>query len=124
VLWRVPIHRGYAGPAVADGRVFVFDRRMAEGSDVPKNAFQRGEIPGDERLLCLDADSGEVLWEKSEPVAYTVSYAAGPRTTPTIDVVRVYTLGAEGNLHCRSVESGDRVWSKDLKELPGARTPT
>jgi len=27
VLWRVPIHRGYAGSSVADGRVFVFDRK-------------------------------------------------------------------------------------------------
>ena len=124
VLWRVPIHRGYAGPAVADGKVFVFDRKMMDSKAMPKSAFERGLIPGDERLLCLDADSGDVLWEKSEPVNYTVSYAAGPRTTPTIDGDHVYTIGAEGNLHCRSVGDGALLWSKDFKELPGARTPT
>ena len=25
IKWRTPIHGGYAGPAVADGKVFVFD---------------------------------------------------------------------------------------------------
>lgn len=123
VLWRVPIHRGYAGPSVADGKVFVFDRKMVDGKAMPKSAFERGLTPGDERLLCLDANSGAVLWEMSEPVDYTVSYAAGPRTTPTIDGDRVYTIGAEGNLHCRSVGDGALLWSKDFKELPGARTP-
>jgi outer membrane protein assembly factor BamB len=123
VLWRVPIHRGYAGPSVADGRVFVFDRKMLEGTAVPKSAFERGQIPGDERLVCLDAKSGKVLWEKSQPVNYTVSYASGPRTTPTIDGDRVYTIGAEGHLLCRSVADGATLYSADFKELPGARTP-
>lgn len=123
VLWRVPIHRGYAGPSVADGRVFVFDRKTPEGTAMPKTAFERGQIPGDERLVCLDANSGKVLWEKSEPMDYTVSYASGPRTTPTIDGDRVYTLGAEGHLLCRSVADGAAVWSKNFEELPGARTP-
>jgi outer membrane protein assembly factor BamB len=123
ILWRTPIHRGYAGPAVAAGRVFVFDRQIADGATVPKSAFERGQIPGDERLLCLDANSGKTLWEKSEPVNYTVSYAAGPRTTPTVDGDRVYTLGAEGHLHCRSVQDGKLLWFKDLKQLPEAHTP-
>ncbi len=124
VLWRTPIHRGYSGPSVADGKVFVFDRQMADPKDAPGNAFDRGEIPGDERLLCLDAETGGILWEKSEPTNYTVSYAAGPRTTPTVDGDRVYTVGAEGDLFCRSVKDGAVLWSKKLKELPGARTPT
>ena len=123
VLWRKRIHRGYAGPAVAGGRVFVFDRKFADPKAEAGDPFKRGEIPGNERLLCLDAKTGETLWEKAEAVNYTVSYAAGPRTTPTVDGDRVYTIGAEGNLHCRAVETGDAHWSKDLKTLPGARTP-
>jgi outer membrane protein assembly factor BamB len=124
VLWRVPIHRGYAGPSVADGRVFVFDRKSPEGAAMPKSAFERGQIPGDERLVCLDANSGKILWEKSQPVDYTVSYASGPRTNPTIDGDRVYTVGAEGHLLCRSVADGVTRWAKDFRDLPEARTPT
>src|SRR5512132_1860965 len=44
--WRVPIGGGYAGPAVAKGRVFVIDRQLASGASSPTNPFARGTIPG------------------------------------------------------------------------------
>ena len=31
IKWRMPINGGYAGPAVADGKVFVFDFKRADG---------------------------------------------------------------------------------------------
>ena len=31
VNWRVPIGGGYAGPAVANGKVFVMDRLLSKG---------------------------------------------------------------------------------------------
>ena len=31
IKWRVPIYSGYAGPAAADGRVFVFDYQQTAG---------------------------------------------------------------------------------------------
>ncbi|HIN12078.1 MAG TPA: hypothetical protein EYM63_10750 [Acidobacteria bacterium] len=30
VAWRAPIHSGYSGPAVADGRVFITDARRPD----------------------------------------------------------------------------------------------
>lgn len=30
LLWRAPIHRGYAGPSVADGRILVFGRKAPQ----------------------------------------------------------------------------------------------
>src|SRR5207247_2312171 len=32
-VWATPIGEGYAGPAVANGRVYVMDRVKAEGSE-------------------------------------------------------------------------------------------
>ncbi len=124
VLWRAPANRGYAGPSVAGGKVFLFDRTFADPEAAPGNPFERGEIPGDERLVCVDAETGEPVWEKSDPCAYTVSYAAGPRAMPVVDGDRVYTLGAEGDLRCRAVADGALRWEKDFKTLPGAKTPT
>ena len=123
VVWRREIHRGYSGPAVAGGKVFVMDRKLADPSKVAENAFKRGRIPGNERLLCLDSTSGEILWEKSYDCEYTVSYAAGPRATPTVDGDRVYTLGAEGNLHCWNPGDGTALWNKDFKTEFGVETP-
>ena len=55
--------------------------------------------------------------------SYTVSYPAGPRTTPTVDGDRVYTLGAEGNLLCLNADSGKVLWQKDFKTEYVIKTP-
>jgi outer membrane protein assembly factor BamB len=121
--WRVPIGGGYSGPAVAGGRVYVMDRQLAERTSNPENAFSRGEIPGSERVLCLNEADGKILWKHEYPCAYTVSYASGPRTTPVIDSGRVYALGAEGNLVCLNANTGERVWARDFKKDFNVKTP-
>ncbi|MEM0968051.1 MAG: PQQ-binding-like beta-propeller repeat protein, partial [Verrucomicrobiota bacterium] len=123
ILWRVPIGAGYAGPAVADGRVFVTDRLLAPDAQGSENPFKRGEIPGTERILCFAESDGELLWEKEYPANYTVSYAAGPRAVPTVDGDFVYTLGAEGNLFCFHVETGEERWSKSFRDTLGIPAP-
>ncbi len=124
ILWRTSINRGYAGPAVAGGRVFIMDRKVTDPAGNPSNPFARGQIPGNERLVCIDAEGGKVLWEKDYDCPYSVSYAAGPRATPLIDKDRVYTLGAEGNLICRKVSDGAQIWARDFNEVAGTKTPT
>ena len=123
IRWRVPIGGGYAGPAVAKGRVYVMDRQLAEGASNPGNAFSRGEIPGRERVLCLNETDGKVLWEHAYDCVYTVSYASGPRATPVVHEGKVYTLGSEGNLHCLDAEKGTVLWARDFKKDFGVKTP-
>jgi outer membrane protein assembly factor BamB len=113
VLWRAPIAGGYAGPAIAAGRVFVTD--YVTDADVKVANFERKASTGTERVLCLDEATGKVLWKHEYPVTYTIAYPAGPRCTPTVDGDRVYTLGAEGNLCCLNVADGNPLWSRDLK---------
>ena len=121
--WRVPIGGGYAGPAVAHGRVYVTDRQLAKGASNPANPFARGEIPGSERVLCLNEADGKILWKHEYDCAYTVSYASGPRCTPTVHEGKVYTLGAEGNLVCLDAEKGGVLWSHDFKKVFNLKTP-
>jgi outer membrane protein assembly factor BamB len=121
--WRVPIGGGYSGPAVANGRVFVMDRQLAKDTTNPSNAFSRGEIPGTERVLCLNEADGKILWTHEYDCAYTVSYASGPRVTPAVDNGKVYTVGAEGDLVCLEAETGKKVWARDFKKDFGLKTP-
>lgn len=114
VLWRTPIAGGYAGAAVAGGRVFVTD--YVTDADVKVANFERKTSTGRERVLCLDEATGKILWQHEVPVSYTISYPAGPRCTPTVHDGRVYTLGAEGDLFCFEAESGAVVWKRDLKK--------
>ena len=122
VLWRVPIAMGYAGPAVAGGRVFVTDyvRRAGEGISGPMG---RDKLEGTERVLCFDAASGKQLWKYEYECPYFISYPDGPRCTPTVDGDRVYTLGAEGNLLCLAAADGRVLWSKELKKEYAIEAP-
>ena len=113
--WRTPIHAGYAGPAVADGQVFVTDFQANEG------------MSGTERALALDEGTGELLWTREWPADYAglaPTYAIGPRATPTVDGDRVYALGAMGALWCLDVGTGSVRWKKDYVLDYGTRVPT
>jgi outer membrane protein assembly factor BamB len=123
-IWRQPVGPGYSGPAVADGRVFVLDRVLAPDATNPENLFERGSIPGIERIHCFDQISGKTLWRHEYDSAYTVSYPKGPRATPAISDGRVYTLGTEGDLICLDSETGTPVWSRNFGKEYGTKTPT
>ncbi|MEZ6097113.1 MAG: PQQ-binding-like beta-propeller repeat protein [Pirellulaceae bacterium] len=115
ILWRVPIANGYSGPAVSNGCVFVLDFVRTDGDPTP-NPGKKSELTGSERVHCLDAKSGDTLWSVTYDCQYKFSYPNGPRATPTVDSEHVYTLGAEGMLHCLRCEDGEVVWKKDLKQ--------
>ncbi len=123
VRWRTPIAAGYTGPAVANGKVYVMDRVLAEGAKNPTSASTRAKVPGSERVICLNEADGKILWKHEYECIYTISYPLGPRTTPLIQDRKVYTLGAEGNLFCLEVENGKPLWSHDLKKEYDTQSP-
>lgn len=123
-LWAIPIGAGYSGPSVASGRVFVFDRVPAQGAAKPKSAFDVAQIPGVERILCVDEKTGSNLWKFEYDCPYTISYAAGPRATPLVRGGKVYTVGAMGNLTCVKASSGELEWKHDFKEEYQLKIPT
>lgn len=122
VKWRTPINGGYAGPAVAGGKVFVFDYEVA-GGEAFNNPGKRANMQGRERIVALDESDGTEIWSHKYDCPYSISYPAGPRCTPTVDGDRVYTLGSEGDLSCLNVADGTLVWKKSLKNDLAAEVP-
>lgn len=99
--WAVEIGEGYSSPAVVKGRLFIL-ARPREGKEV---------------CLCLDAATGERLWQH----VYSCSYkppdpraGRGPSSTPTVDGDRVYMLGLGGMFHCLAVKDGRVLWKHDF----------
>ncbi|MEX2308734.1 MAG: PQQ-binding-like beta-propeller repeat protein [Pirellulales bacterium] len=107
-VWTAQIGSGYAGPAVANGRVFVTDRIAEQNL---------------ERVLCFDAETGKELWKHEYAAPYTISYPLGPRATPTVDGDYVYVLGAVGHLFCFDAATGRIVWQKHLPTDFGTELP-
>jgi outer membrane protein assembly factor BamB len=115
IQWRTPINGGFAGPSVADGRVFVTDFTRALNTK------------GSERILCLDENTGRVLWTQkwdADYIGLMDTYAIGPRATPTVDGDRVYVLGAKGALVCLKVKTGEIVWKHDYVKDYDTQVPT
>ena len=115
VLWRTPLKAGYAGPSVADRRVFITD--FAETV----------RLRGTERVLALDETNGSILWKREWEASYgalSYNWAIGPRATPTVDGDRVYVLGAAGMLWCLDVRTGNVIWQKDYVKDYKADLPT
>ncbi|MBN9118173.1 MAG: PQQ-like beta-propeller repeat protein [Planctomycetes bacterium] len=113
-VWKEPIGVGYAGPAVANGKLFVTDYVASNKTKLPEGGFTKGRFAGTERVTCRDAATGKQLWLTEYPTEYTVSYPAGPRCTPTVDGDIVYTLGAMGDLKALKAADGKEVWSKNF----------
>jgi outer membrane protein assembly factor BamB len=98
VVWHTELGEGYCSPAVALGRVVVFDR-----------------VGGACRLRCLHAETGRPLWEDRYPTTYTdtFGYDGGPRAAPVIAHGRVLSFGPEGRLECRRLDDGEILWQVD-----------
>ena len=100
LVWEFPKGEGYVAPAIAGERL-VFLHRV-----------------GDEEVVeCLHAETGAGQWQFRYPTTYEdrYGYNNGPRASAVIEGGRVFTVGAQGQLHGLELSSGARVWSRDLR---------
>ena len=73
---------------------------------------------GNEEIVeCLHPETGSSQWQFRYPTAFEdrYGYNNGPRSSPVIDEGRVYTVGAEGKIHCLDLGTGKVVWRRDLR---------
>jgi outer membrane protein assembly factor BamB len=119
VLWRAAVGSGYAGPAVADGKVYVPD--FVADQALPASGFSKSKLEGKERLHCLSEKDGKVLWTHESPCTYEIGYPGGPRATPAVAGDKVYTVGTMGDVFCLDATSGKPVWSKNIVKDYGGK---
>jgi outer membrane protein assembly factor BamB len=98
--WKIEVGTGYATPIVVGNRVYAFTRQ--------------GE---NEVMRALDAASGKVVWETSYPAPFELNSAAarhgpGPKSTPTFDNGRLFTLGMSGIVTAFDATTGKQLWQK------------
>ncbi len=105
-VWEVPVSSGYSGPTVAGGLVYVMDYEK-----------------GNERVLCFDAEEGELIWSFNYPVTYQMGYPTGPRASVLVQDGNAYSWGAMGHLHCFNALNGEVVWFLNTLEAYQSRIP-
>ena len=72
-------------------------------------------VGNEEVVEALDARTGNPRWRFAYPTTYRDDFGfdEGPRAVPVVAQNRVYTFGAEGQLHALDLADGKRVWSVD-----------
>jgi len=98
-LWEIPVGTGYSGPTVSDGRVYLMDYTT--------------DSPNRERVVCLDADTGELLWIHEYECTYSVGYPTGPRASVLLHEARAYSFGTMGDIYCLDAVNGKVLWYVD-----------
>ena len=106
-LWRRELGEAYSAILYEDGRLYT----MA-------SAGER------ESVLCLDAATGQTIWETfypHPPYVWQRGYGTGPRSTPLLVGDRLFVVGSAGTLTAVSKAEGEILWSRELlgDELAG-----
>lgn len=107
VLWTATVGRGFGGPVVKDGKVYLLDRNDKVGDN----------------LRCLDLSNGKELWSFAYDAPGTVMFP-GSRSVPAVDGDKVYSCGHNGDLYCVDFKTHKPVWNKNIwKDFGGDKLP-
>ena len=107
VLWTVSVGKGYGGPVVKDGKVYLLDRDDKVGDN----------------LRCLDLSTGTELWHWNYDAPGTAMFP-GSRSVPAVDGNHVFSCGHNGDLYCIDINTHKPAWNKNVwKDFGGGRIP-
>jgi outer membrane protein assembly factor BamB len=131
VAWRTPIPgRGFSSPVIWGDKIFV-TTAVPTGSPAAKPAPQPqgrgaggGTGAGIEHkfvVLCLDRNTGKVLWERVATVAtphegHHNRYGSFASHSPITDGKHVYAFFGSRGLYCYTLD-GKLVWQKEFPAL-------
>jgi len=101
VIWEKSIGDGYSGVVVDQG--FLYTMHRSDDREV---------------VVCLQAQTGQVVWEHRYaaelPEKVYADFGTGPRATPTIHDGTVYAIGFTGILNALDAKTGAVKWRREL----------
>lgn len=106
-LWSVDLGEGYAGPAVANGRVYLMDYDREHKQDA---------------LRCLSLADGKEIWRYAYPVSIKRNHGMS-RTVPASAGQFIVALGPKCHVSCLDAASGELKWGLDLVRQFGTTIP-
>jgi outer membrane protein assembly factor BamB len=106
IRWQTNIGKGHGAVSVRGNRVYTFGNKESEIN---------GKSSDCDIVTCLNSRTGKEIWQYtyvSRPGNWP-----GPRSTPAINANRVYTHSRHGQVTCLDAQTGQMVWTLDLRDL-------
>jgi outer membrane protein assembly factor BamB len=99
IAWKKEVGTGWAGPVVTTGKLILFHR-----------------LNDEEVVACLDPATSKELWTFKYTTKYRddFDFDNGPRATPTVADGKIFTLGANGDLHAVDLATGNKLWGRNI----------
>ena len=132
IAWKAPIPgRGHSSPIIWGDRIFVTTAvptgKAGEGAPARDSGSRGpggGAAAGQEHrfvVLCLDRNTGKVLWERAAKVAtphegYHQRYGSFASNSPVTDGRRVYAFFGSRGVYCYDLD-GRLLWQKEFGPL-------
>lgn len=108
LVWRRPVGRGWSGFAVVGDAAVTHEQHSAE-----------------ERVVRYELATGRVEWASREVAHFSNPISGeGPQATPTIVAGRVVAMGGTGLLTVLDLDTGERLWKRDVFRDSGGKIPT
>lgn len=107
VLWEIE-GGSRSTPIIMNGRLYVMTRSF------PEEMKRTGE-----KIVCRDADNGEVLWEYAfnvSPSDVPVEQVGWSNVVGDPETGNVYAQGASGYFCCLNGKTGELIWDRSLSE--------
>jgi len=102
ILWKTNVGNGWSAVSINNGLLYTM-----------------GNIAGNDIIYCLRESTGEEVWQYSYEC--TGGNYPGPRTTPIVDGLNVYTISRNGDLFCLRKLDGSLVWNRNIFKDFGAK---
>ena len=84
-----------------------------------KHLFVCGRDEENDLVFCLNAETGELIWEESFQSEKVSIHGAGARATPYLDGDYIFTFNRGGDLICREISDGRMVWHRNVDKEGG-----
>ena len=91
---------------------------------VGERVYTMGNVRDQDVIYCLNAATGKEIWRHTFSLPVDAkNFEGGPRSTPTVDAGKVYTLSHSGDVWCLDAGSGKALWNKHLMQDFKGRRP-
>ena len=94
LVWRKLIGSGHSSFSIAEGYLYTIEQQ--EDKEV---------------VVAFSASTGDLIWKYQYNAKFEEYFGGiGPRSTPTWNDQKIYSLGAEGDLKCLNSRTGKLIW--------------